>query len=348
MVALRGFGSLYGSQRFASERSANSASSSNFKPLGSTRSSSCKGQRDHTSSTEDGDSWKDGKVGKRSTIQRLRSMSMKQSRGVLQLGRIRRSLQREIDDLMSFEDCEELLRATNLSVVLTRGSSIFGSADGNYHTYSLSHVASDIDVFLSHNWSTPRSAKFLTLVYYFNYDIAVLVMALASLLITAASILSVIPEVPDQTIVEVFDKSIAIGCKIASVPIFLLSIFFARDITQHIGRPGPSLFLDKCCIDQVDRECQQRGIRKLGAFLNKSRHMLVLYSDVYLRKLWTIYEMASFLGLHDLRDLKIVPVIQPKIVFLITIFWWFYNVTTVLLRIWEAQPASIEIKVGTT
>ncbi len=73
------------------------------------------------------------------------------------------------------------------------------------------------------------------------------------------------------------------------------------------------LFLDKTCIDQVNAEMKQASILKLGAFLAKSERMVIVYTDVYTRKLWTVYELACFLSLHGAERVVLVPVRQAKL-----------------------------------
>merc|ERR1719203_1736207 len=82
-----------------------------------------------------------------------------------------------------------------------------------------------------------------------------------------------------------------------------------------MGFSGCMVFLDKTCIHQTDLERQRQGILKLGAFLRRSSHMVALYTDVYLTKLWTVYEVACFLALHSARRLIIITIYQPIIVF---------------------------------
>ena len=53
--------------------------------------------------------------------------------------------------------------------------------------------------------------------------------------------------------------------------------------------------------------------------------MLVIYTETYLSKLWTCYEIASFLAVHDVSALRVVPTIFPLTVyfgmFLIYAIW---------------------------
>jgi len=70
------------------------------------------------------------------------------------------------------------------------------------------------------------------------------------------------------------------------------------------------VFLDKTCIHQEDKVLLRKGIEKLGAFLAVSKTMIVLYTDIYTLKLWTVYEVASFLVLHPLEAMKVVTIQQ--------------------------------------
>jgi hypothetical protein len=82
------------------------------------------------------------------------------------------------------------------------------------------------------------------------------------------------------------------------------------------GWHGPAVFLDKTCIHQTDHDLQINGIRKLGAFLKSSRCMVVLYGKEYLQKLWTVYEVASFLTLRPGSQIWVIPVYFPVVAFM--------------------------------
>ena len=77
-----------------------------------------------------------------------------------------------------------------------------------------------------------------------------------------------------------------------ATPAFLFVLFFKHELFW-CTRGGPKAFLDKTCIHQTDLALQAQGIMKLGAFLKHSKCMLILYSDVYMRKLWTVYEVHT-------------------------------------------------------
>merc|ERR1712241_696838 len=95
-------------------------------------------------------------------------------------------------------------------------------------------------------------------------------------------------------------------------PWFLCVLLFMRDVQHCFKREGPAAFVDALCINQETDDTKRRGIEKLGAFLKKSEKMVALYTDVYLLKLWTVFELASFLAIHNIKDLVILPVAKTR------------------------------------
>ena len=97
-----------------------------------------------------------------------------------------------------------------------------------------------------------------------------------------------------------------ICCRLLITPICLGVLLLGGEVRSVLGCQGPLLFLDKTCISQDDPERKRKGIRKLGAFLMNSSTMVVLYTDLYLQRLWTVYEVASFLSLHPVTKMCVV------------------------------------------
>ena len=67
------------------------------------------------------------------------------------------------------------------------------------------------------------------------------------------------------------------------------------------------MFLDKVCIHQTDTKLQKEGIAHLGMFLLFSGQLVVLQDDDYLERLWTVYELATFLSLQPKRPSRDSP-----------------------------------------
>mmetsp|Transcript_132261 Transcript_132261/g.423139 ORF Transcript_132261/g.423139 Transcript_132261/m.423139 type:complete len:535 (+) Transcript_132261:103-1707(+) len=211
----------------------------------------------------------------------------------------------DVSDLVTFQGSADLRRGVPLARILRSCGRIFADSTGSASTYLLSEPVSRIDVFISHNWAVRRMLKFLALSYHFNFDMSAILALPVVLLLGAATALGLLPVVDDQS-----GYPIGISCRILCVPCFLVLLLFGRSMPASCGFEGPSVFLDKVCIHQEDAEIKKKGIEKLGAFLADSDRMLVLYSDIYLVRLWTMYEVASFLSQHEIGNMTVVPVLH--------------------------------------
>ena len=82
-----------------------------------------------------------------------------------------------------------LLQATPIYEVLKLSRRVLGCSAGNGATYHLSQVSKIIDSFVSHNWSTGRYIKFMTLALHFEYEWAFGVSACMTLILMVLSYL---------------------------------------------------------------------------------------------------------------------------------------------------------------
>lgn len=197
----------------------------------------------------------------------------------------------------------ELMRGVPLGSVLRNFGEILQDAAGSSSTYELSRHTMQLEAFLSHNWCTNRWEKAFCLMLHFNLEWAVLGTAIC---VAVMYCLGVLGGFPTQT-VEWKDWPTGILFKVLMPPIFLAMLANARTFTVRLPGFRKYVFLDKTCINQVDRELQLRGINKLAAFVRHSRAMVVVYTDDYLKRLWTVFELSSFLALHPIRNLYILP-----------------------------------------
>jgi len=212
---------------------------------------------------------------------------------------------RAFQHLTSFEGCPELLRGTPLHVVMRRQAAILQDSSGTDETWKLSKTVSGrLNAFISHNWSVPRRKKFLCLALHFNIRSAVIVAGVYLLLVTLLHGWGIIP------LVEVNGHPIGFAGRVFTIPIFLLVLLFMRDVAPGLSLQ-PDVFLDKTCINQTDEALQRRGILKLGAFLHHSDELLICYSDVYLSKLWTIFELGCFYCVGQRRNITVIPASVP-------------------------------------
>mmetsp|Transcript_122360 Transcript_122360/g.391220 ORF Transcript_122360/g.391220 Transcript_122360/m.391220 type:complete len:543 (+) Transcript_122360:93-1721(+) len=215
----------------------------------------------------------------------------------------------DVTELVTFEGCTELRRAVPLARILRSHGRIFADSAGSAATYLLSEPVSRIGVFISHNWAVSRMLKFLALSYHFSFGLASLLVLPFALLLGAATALGLLPDVDNSS-----GYPVGISCRMLCPLCFLVLMLFGRNILAWFGYEGPSVFLDKVCIHQENAAMKQQGIEKLGAFLVASDSMLVLYSDIYLVRLWTVYELASFLSQREISTMTVVPVLQAAVV----------------------------------
>jgi hypothetical protein len=83
--------------------------------------------------------------------------------------------------------------------------------------------------------------------------------------------------------------------------VFVILLLFGHNLTRFC-RSEPIVFLDKCCIDQSDREKKEEGIRSLDVFLSSSERMALMFSEDYFDRLWCAYEIAIFLRRKSVKN----------------------------------------------
>lgn len=218
--------------------------------------------------------------------------------------------QKTVQELITFEGCGELLRGTRLSMVMRSCGAVFKDAEGSASTYKLSETALKLDSFLSHNWSASRYKKYVALAYHYYFSRGLWASFLAMLCVGALSIFKMVPQVFNK------EEETYVGClgRLVCIPSLCLAVLLWPEVVDRFGNGGPRVFLDKVCIHQTDQNLKLRGIRKLGAFIAKSDTMIVLYGSEYLYKLWTVFELASFLSVHVPEDLHIIPMTVSLVV----------------------------------
>eukprot|EP00401_Gymnodinium_catenatum_P040837 CAMPEP_0117484232 /NCGR_PEP_ID=MMETSP0784-20121206/14353_1 /TAXON_ID=39447 /ORGANISM="" /LENGTH=410 /DNA_ID=CAMNT_0005278801 /DNA_START=491 /DNA_END=1724 /DNA_ORIENTATION=+ len=115
------------------------------------------------------------------------------------------------------------------------------------------------------------------------------------------------------------------------IPVLLFLMFTNSDFGRCLGWQRPIVFLDKVCIHQTDCETQRLGIERLGAFLCHSSSFLVLYTDLYLQRLWTVYELASFVALHPMERMTFMPVSFGIVIVMSMVVFQLSNCVIVLI-----------------
>lgn len=214
---------------------------------------------------------------------------------------------------------KELLRASNVSDVLSGLGKIldpeYTFQNTNVDLFEQSQVVDHIDAFISHNWSTPRRTKLMTLCLHFNLVAAMICSVIVAFIVAILVQHEVLPTYRfyEITVRKTNEVEKSLYCKLIGELVFLIVLFCKHEVVSCITKvfprcwPSTKVFMDKTCISQTDKELQRQGIESLGAFLNYSWSMVIVYTDTYLKKLWTVYEVASFLSLQPKGRMIVLP-----------------------------------------
>ena len=97
-----------------------------------------------------------------------------------------------------------------------------------------------------------------------------------------------------------------------------VSFHFLLHVVHEKFPKDTKVFLDKACICQTDTACKLQGIRNLGVTCFFWWSLVVLDSDEYFQRLWTVYELSSFL-LRPRCQILFLPVKLPLAVCLMSI-----------------------------
>ena len=207
-----------------------------------------------------------------------------------------------------------LLRGAPLRVALRGRGRIFENSEGRAETYELSSQVDHIDSFLSHTWGTPRWQKFMALSLHFGFPIAYASSLLVGCVISTLGALRVLCFVELESTDGLHRvPSSPFGACLCPL-VFWLVLFLHSDLMPRLPGREHQIFLDKVCIHQTDAHLTQAGIAHLGMFLLFSGELVVLQANDYLERLWTVYELATFLVFHPEGRLVILPLNLPGVV----------------------------------
>ena len=162
------------------------------------------------------------------------------------------------------------------------------------------------DAFLSHNWSTPRWKTFLALCLHYNARVAFVAAVLAGVLVSVGIALTLFPLVEMTGTLQGSAPQAPYATVVVPL-VFMVVVHCAHEVLPHSQR----IFLDKLCIHQTDEVKKSEGIAHLGLTMFFSSAMVVLDSDVYFKRLWTVYELASCLVVDSTKLVVFLPVNLP-------------------------------------
>ena len=244
---------------------------------------------------------------------------------------------------ITFKD-PELRRASPVMQVLGYLGHMFATSSGSQDTFELSNAVARIDWFISHNWDTPRYTKFATLALFFNTRFSVL-LAFAAMAVTFA--LTAFGKLPLFEHTGYIGNSVhGVYCTVILVAVFLSLLMFGHNIGSICvpSHRQSQVFFDKTCIHQTNLKLKQEGISSLAAFLHCSKGIVIVYTDLYLQKLWTVYELASVLLVNPEVRIELMQTFVTKlvlaalpVVFLEVLFKSFFKGAAAPSAVWANQ-----------
>eukprot|EP00438_Fugacium_kawagutii_P032309 Skav208267 [mRNA] locus=scaffold188:236085:240014:- [translate_table: standard] len=161
------------------------------------------------------------------------------------------------------------------------------------------------DFFISHNWSVKRWKKFLALCLVWSGKNALICCFLVQIVCFTLVSTGVLP----VKISQLDGHEISIWCISGSLVTYLAVFLVRHEVLDFFGIPGYRIFLDKVCVDQSDAGRKREGIQSITAYLYHSEALVVLYSELYLKRLWTVFELTTFLAMKPEGELVVQPVI---------------------------------------
>ena len=169
--------------------------------------------------------------------------------------------------------------------------------------YNLSRDVNSCSFFVSHAWVDDGSAKLMKL-HEFLWLQPLLGGLLAAVPILALELLplgfAISEELPGFPV-----WSLPLVPLIGMAIVLLWIVLSIFDVLPREATPWAlcckTLWIDKCCIDQTDDITRQAGIRGFRHSLASSEKMMAFISPAYFKRLWCVYELATFCNEHKLH-----------------------------------------------
>jgi len=259
----------------------------------------------------------------------------------------------------------DIWRGLPVSRMLSQGPSLMANSQTEA-TFLLSEQLeaglADIDIFLSHTWSSNEYLKYVAMLYHFNGRSSFLAAhsaALATFLVLLA-VKQLTPYggylpvfyVPMPGNVEEYPRGLPVcgPCFFVGCVVQVGAYVFGHLIWSWAPGGGyqKTVFLDKCCIHQVDAEKKRRGVEHVGSFVKQSRTMFIPFDDDYFERLWCAYELAAFVRYKKsdvINRLNFMPIKVAVFVFGIALlgfvgttgFMFMVAVNDLLFQFWIPQ-----------
>ncbi|KAF4657328.1 hypothetical protein FOL47_008486 [Perkinsus chesapeaki] len=162
---------------------------------------------------------------------------------------------------------------------------LFLNSEASEESYSLSRPVEKLDIFLSHSWSGSPFWKHMTLVTNLYVKFGYIAM-----------LVTVIPLSVATYFLPAGKREAVAATQVLGGFAMFFGMWFGYLVPNRTNKR--MVFLDKCCIPQVDLAAMKEGLTNMEAYLNRSDKLLILWTPEYFSRLWCVFELASYLRSH--------------------------------------------------
>ena len=187
-----------------------------------------------------------------------------------------------------------VLRGVTSSILLSGSCAHFKNNSGLQGGFELSSEQAVLDNFISHSWRTHRIHKAAGLMLLFNGPLAACASVISAAFWFVMEMSNLVAPVAERD----YTLQLKGEGTVKFAPYALLSVSSIFWLVLLHGQrlvSAKQCFLDKLCISQDDPVLKQAGIRSLGAILDHSKQMTLLWSQEYFSRLWCVFEVSSLL-----------------------------------------------------
>mmetsp|Transcript_131847 Transcript_131847/g.312536 ORF Transcript_131847/g.312536 Transcript_131847/m.312536 type:complete len:509 (-) Transcript_131847:284-1810(-) len=171
--------------------------------------------------------------------------------------------------------------------------------------WQLSAPVKKFDIFLSHTWHSPGTWKYLALLLQSSCPVVFCVWAFAAALIFGLCMMDILP-LPFRRQDDNLPETYPLGCWILLSNLASLVTIFAWPYLPQLK--SMMCFLDAVSINQVDGQLMEQGVYGIGGFLSISQELRILWTPLYLSRLWCVFEIAMYRKANPTGKITLAPV----------------------------------------
>ncbi|CAJ1399706.1 unnamed protein product [Effrenium voratum] len=228
----------------------------------------------------------------------------------------------------------EILRGISLRDSFRFGGSLWRNrqrvgAGPQADLFHQSRHVEQLDVFVSHTWASGGWSKWLSLLMQSGCNCALSGWLLGNVAAAAMSYADLLPlplRLSPNT--EAFSEVCALGPW--SMILGFLGTALGFLLSPYLPRCKSDMcFIDAACVSQSNEALMTRGIRGIGGFLRVSKELRIVWTDLYLSRLWCVFELATFKKINPDGTVVMAPI--------------FLETTVVLFYISNLCAASVQM-----